>query len=342
VTAYEPEPVDVSQLGRCACAVNAYNATWQVLQAGCWSDEQLSSLQKEWETADFFKGWPETAAFTRASAVDAYQRERKEPLPHNFSLQEIVRTPRYAWSGLVSYRQRLKYRSHGTYEDEVASMLHYQEREIELRRAVQASTWLAMRDLPVVTNLGAFLSRNASATQCLLNQRELSVAWSGQGQRPFGRLAEAEARRRVIITAIALERYRAQSGLYPKKLEDLAPKFLNKLLLDFMDGQPLRYSLTSDGNFILYSVGLDCADNGGAMPMRRPGVDPNEDFAGLTFGNRQPTDIVWPRPALRADVETQKSEAKRAAEEQMKQAELVSAEWGKKWKRNDAPRCTSF
>ena len=55
VTAWEPESVEVSHLVRFACAKFAFEALSQGLQAG-WNEEQLASLQRDWEEADFFKG----------------------------------------------------------------------------------------------------------------------------------------------------------------------------------------------------------------------------------------------------------------------------------------------
>ena len=45
----------------------------------------------------------------------------------------------------------------------------------------------------------------------------------------------------------------------------MRPDFLEKAPVNFMNGQVLHYSLSSDGHFLLYSVGLDCQNNGGEM-----------------------------------------------------------------------------
>ncbi len=108
----------------------------------------------------------------------------------------------------------------------------------------------------------------------------------------LGLAAEAEARRRLIVTAIALARYRGRHGTYPKGLDELVPALLSQAPVDFMDGQPLRYHLTDDGHFVLYSVGLDCVDNGGAPApkgrMQRP-------RGPADFGVQTGTDLVWQR-----------------------------------------------
>ena len=48
---------------------------------------------------------------------------------------------------------------------------------------------------------------------------------------------------------------------------------------------------------MLYSVGLDCSDDGGVMPQRRSRGVGYDEFADYGASLRQPTDLVWPRPA---------------------------------------------
>ena len=307
VTAYDPEPAEISHLVRFACATIAYNATWQALQSDGWADDRLAQLQREWESADFFRGLPETAAFTRASAVATCQLERQQPLgSFGITLSEIVHSPRYAWPALTERWRQLRYRNHGSFEDEKALLLYYRDREIELRRAARSATWTEMRELPGVTNTVYFQSRYPSRVQSMMNLRRLSLAsqLNAQGQRQGlpGRAAEAEARRRIVITAIALERFRVRHGVYPKTLQELAPDLVKNPPVDFMDGQPLRYRRADDGQFVLYSVGLDCIDNNGEMPRRRPGGYPY--VTSPETGPSPETDLVWPRPASNSDVET--------------------------------------
>ena len=63
--------------------------------------------------------------------------------------------------------------------------------------------------------------------------------------------------------ACALERYHHAHGEYPKTLEALVPQYIEKLPHDIIGGQPLHYCRTSDGKFLLYSVGWDERDDGG-------------------------------------------------------------------------------
>jgi hypothetical protein len=140
------------------------------------------------------------------------------------------------------------------------------------------------------------------------------------------RAAQAEAQRRLIITALALEQFHTRHGMYPKSLAELSPEFLKGQLVDFMDGQPLRYQLDRDGHFLLYSVGLDGVDNGGLMP--RPGTFYSPRFQGPEYPsvNSLEYDLVWPRPAGKVTKAAQKE-----SEAEVRQAQLKAKTWQQRY-----------
>jgi ABC-type transport system involved in multi-copper enzyme maturation permease subunit len=83
------------------------------------------------------------------------------------------------------------------------------------------------------------------------------------------------ARVRCAIVALACERYRMAHGQWPARLQDLAPKFLEKLPIDPFNGAPLRFRRLED-SIVIYSVGNDRVDNGGILErknFRLPGKD---------------------------------------------------------------------
>lgn len=313
VTAWETEPTEISHMVRFACATLAYNAAWQALQADGWADGRLARLQREWESADFFRGLPEAEAFARAGAAAVCQRDRQEPLGPSYALETLFRSPRNAWYGFTERWYRIRYRHHGSYDDERALLLYYRDHELQVRRAVQAPTWSEMRLLPGVTNTVPFQSKYRSRVQALLNLRQMNLVWrlyATGGRGLLDRAAEAEARRRLVISAIALERYRGRHGGYPKALQELVPELLQSPPVDFMDGKPLRYRLTADGHFVLYSVGLDCVDDGGMLPRRGRG----NSYGPIGYDASQARDLVWPRPASAAEIQAQQAEDERQAE----------------------------
>lgn len=334
ITAWEPEPADVSQLVRFGNLDIVFNATWQALQADGWPDARLARLQSEWESVDFFTNLPVTAAFKRASDVAVCQQERREPARGGYSMaefsKEVFHSPLVAFSELKYHWNQAAYRGYGTYDDEKALLLFYRDRELELRNAIQSPTWSQMRRLPGVTNQIVFQSKYAkyhSRLQMMLDSRIIRTHLQNQGVGLLGRAAEAEAERRILITAIALERYRGKNGFYPKTLAELAPEFLKTVPVDFMDGQPLRYRLTDDGHFLLYSVGLDCVDNGGKIQPRMG----DENFARLIRpGMPLPeADIVWPLPASMAAAAERRQEQLTALQNRTDQAEdeMAAEQW---------------
>ena len=71
--------------------------------------------------------------------------------------------------------------------------------------------------------------------------------------------------------ACALERYRLANEQFPETLDALAPKFIETLPHDLINGQPLKYRRTDDGQFVLYSVGWNETDDGGTVGLTKSG-----------------------------------------------------------------------
>lgn len=72
--------------------------------------------------------------------------------------------------------------------------------------------------------------------------------------------------------ACALERYRNAHGSYPEVIDTLVPRFIGRLPRDIVNGEPLRYRLTGDGGFLLYSVGWNEKDDGGKVVLANGGL----------------------------------------------------------------------
>jgi hypothetical protein len=78
-------------------------------------------------------------------------------------------------------------------------------------------------------------------------------------QQTHDRVAQVE---RNLHVAFALAAYHKDTGHYPEKLEDLAPKYLAAVPDDVFNGQPLIYKPGKDG-YLFYSVGPNGKDDGG-------------------------------------------------------------------------------
>lgn len=79
------------------------------------------------------------------------------------------------------------------------------------------------------------------------------------------RFAFAQAALDFARCGCALERYRLATGKYPGELDALAPRFIAKVPVDPVGGQPLHYRTEPNGTFTLYSVGWNGTDEGGRV-----------------------------------------------------------------------------
>jgi hypothetical protein len=89
----------------------------------------------------------------------------------------------------------------------------------------------------------------------------------------IGKVGVAFRRDRAIlrgaIVAVAAERFRQARQRWPENLNELVPAYLSAVPRDPFDGQPMRYRRMADG-VIVYSVGPDGKDNGGAINRGKP------------------------------------------------------------------------
>jgi hypothetical protein len=93
--------------------------------------------------------------------------------------------------------------------------------------------------------------------------------------------------------AIALERYRLAHGGFPESLDALTPQFMEKIPHDIINGQPLHYRRTDDGQFVLYSVGWNETDDGGVVALKHKSpADESSSDIDISQG-----DWVWRYPA---------------------------------------------
>jgi len=97
-----------------------------------------------------------------------------------------------------------------------------------------------------------------------------------------------------VLIAIALEMYRRRHGAWPAALDEMVPAFLPAAPVDRCDGRPMRYALV-EGRPVVYSIGPDGDDDGGAAPATD---DPVRGAASLLVikGSSAPDGdwVLWP------------------------------------------------
>lgn len=67
------------------------------------------------------------------------------------------------------------------------------------------------------------------------------------------------------IASLALAEFHRSHGHYPEKLEELVPKFLHHVPIDYGDRKALRYRRLDHDEYLLYSIGVDGKDDGGRI-----------------------------------------------------------------------------
>jgi len=88
----------------------------------------------------------------------------------------------------------------------------------------------------------------------------------------------------LAIAACALERNRIAGNALPEKLNELVPRFLDKVPIDVIGGAPTKYKKVDDRHFLLYGIGWNGRDDGG--------VEVNDAKSGVQ--DRTQGDWVWP------------------------------------------------
>lgn len=74
--------------------------------------------------------------------------------------------------------------------------------------------------------------------------------------------ARACARIDLARVALAVERYRLATGKLPEQLDELVPRYLERVPIDPFGNQPIRYRRTEPG-YLLHSIDTDGRDDGG-------------------------------------------------------------------------------
>jgi hypothetical protein len=114
-------------------------------------------------------------------------------------------------------------------------------------------------------NRGAYASPVESLDNPLSRARHLLVTLIMPAFENSVRQAEqTEFVRDSALVVIAIELHRRREGRLPSKLDELVPELLPRVPLDLFTGEPIRYRVEGD-SFVLWSVGNDYIDDGGAV-----------------------------------------------------------------------------
>jgi hypothetical protein len=268
------DPFLISHLVRIAMMQIAMQPVYQALAEHKLSDAQLANLDSELAKLDFLADYEFSLRGERAGAIASIEhmrRTRKVELPDDTDDNSGPKNLSIPISHLLP------------------DAFFYQN---ELAIARMHQLWI----LPMVD------AENGIVSPTVVHERQ------ADGAKEFGhyslykvfadgdfpafknafqiKTAYLQSSVNLARTAVALERYRLAHGEFPESLDALAPQFMEKIPHDIINGQPLKYRRTADGQFVLYSVGWNERDDGGVVVFTKGGgVENNQG------------DWVWRYPA---------------------------------------------
>jgi hypothetical protein len=250
------EPFPGSLSARMFITDAALQPVWEGLARRQWSDDQLTALEQELAGFD---------------ALKDYGFAMRSELAWNLKFIEYLRTERMANSitcmcGDIMWGPTLMYR-------------------------LSPSGWFNLNARSVARAYDAALPTNVELERQIISPgiRERFERIQGSAYRrhhipdnmyvslmvpPLDREAMNCARTQAAVDmariACALERYHRVQGGYLEQLDALAPQFIEKIPDDVINGQPLHYRRTENGRFLLYSIGWNGKDDGGAPDDGKP------------------------------------------------------------------------
>ena len=274
------DPALVTYMIRVAVLGLSIDTAWDALQADGWTDAQLAELQQAFQCDDFLAQLPRAMEAERASQLYEYRWfsshsylawvDRYQPIYQAFG-HDIPASPQ-----VLASRYFREWVSHPLWrfawaDQEQGEYLKTAQQELDaLREAVKTGSWKKLsRQMDSIQ--GAYRAPFASWRFYLeLPMPHQVICPIGKHQHPYRHFTRAWSTSMKNLTlgqmataAIALKRYEARHGKAPETLDALVPEFLSQVPHDFMDGQPLRYKLRSDGSYCLYSVAEDTQDDQG-------------------------------------------------------------------------------
>lgn len=302
--------IAISGMFSIAIAAIARADVWEALQSEGWQDQELAALQSAWESQTFATNMVEALEGEIRYADASYDLMRKsnyETISLIYGMEEIfgsVEPERPLW------KKVLRQLAGG---DPAADFLRK-----NLYCRIWRFAWLDQEELRYLQQLRKLLefAHNATAEKSLAAVHSDKALYAERciEQGAYDRLRyptmkggnltlsgfvdkamRAETERSMVISAIALKRYFLQQKAWPTSLNELMPKLLSSVPVDYMDGHPLKYRLNPDSKYTLYSVGLNFIDDRGDSSLSE------ETRSSRNLWDRK--DFIWPLEAQPEEVE---------------------------------------
>jgi hypothetical protein len=254
------EPFIITHLVRMAIMQMALQVIYEGLANHQWSDTQLAGMDSELARIDYLADFQNCIRSERAAHAEliAWLEQKRSRSKELLDWFDNSKPQRGLPKGLVEA------------DFYVMPAGQFYQGDIDLSNAHQL--WAgAVDDTGHIVSPSAVLQASNSVVS-LLSHPTSYIGVIGRLLTPelsayAKRTAFAQESADLARVAIALERYRLAHGDFPDSLDALSPQFMQQVPHDIINGDPLHYRLTQDGQFVLYSVGWNGTDDGGvAVP----------------------------------------------------------------------------
>lgn len=299
----------ISELVRIAIATFAKSSLWEALQSNVLTEDDLLAIQRTWEALTFAENMTRSLEGDRIYSDVSYDLLRGSNEQTVYALTGLEKVFPVEDADRPWWERNLRLLPFGSaVGDFIKQQFYYRIWRFAWSHQAQRQGMSQLQRLTEITRIGV---SNKSFADLRIAVEELE-AEEDRG-RLYDRLRypfhnpvftlsssvkktmQAETERSISLCAIALKRYFLRHGEYPATLAALVPEFLPVVPTDFMDGNPAKYRLRSDGGFMLYSAGADGNDDGGDASL-------SPDKWNLrNLWDRK--DFVWPLPATPEEVE---------------------------------------
>ncbi len=268
----QDEPYLISQLLRIAYVNLMLQPIWEGIQGHCWNDAQLATLEQAIDQVDLLGSWKHSVECERIFTV--------------WSVKELQRQPFGAW---VNNPLPPPFPQKGKFAHLVQATFFpkgWAYRNCIARDRGMLAAGLDPID-PAQHRIHPDMVQQAISN--FSKSRHDPYSYIGVGdiralvaQTP--RVAWAQVGLDEARIAAGLERFHLAKGRYPERLDQLVPAFLANPPMDLVTGEPYHYHLQPNSTYLLYSLGWDQKDDGGAPSTGQNGSQgPGADKGDWTW-----------------------------------------------------------
>lgn len=264
------EPFLICQLVRMVMLNTSLQSIWEGLAEHKWREDQLATLDTRLAKLDFLADYKQTMRAECVMPITTLESWRQRWGFNFFARVRLVKTMMgsvavvkggSSWGNYVGYGLIALVPSGWFYQNELSIA------QIEEQRLLPAVNVQRQLVSPTTVRRYDRFMNSLNVTPQNVFARLLLPAMATIPMR----FAYAQESVDLARVAIALERYRLAYGKYPAALDALKPPFMENIPHDINGGQPLHYRLTTNGQFVLYSVGWNESANHGVVDLHKDG-----------------------------------------------------------------------